>query len=466
MILNKKIDSLIFGYNYISLFLGLSFLKKGQSVLLLNDSRTNFGQFYLSTINHFERLLLSRIADQCDIDLLKNHHPYYQISPSIYHLGEVTIRLGDSPFRNLTELFRRFYFAFSSSNCSFDQFCTTHQIDALSFDSQFEAFSTKMIDSIIAKNGSQQVDVSFFMRQAPPAIANLYSALAQWFHSIDHNDRQFSQFRCLLNSLRTHYLQNLSLHYNSLELFYLFLIMLSPCYKIRTAALTEDLLAIFDKAGGIIRHVDHEEWLFEQGKPWTINLRSFEGVVLPKEYSFVSEILPDFPLEVVHQHRFFRSLVFDWKLATEASPFVPQTESFISLPERLGTDYPLIHFAPTEQGVRLRIFYQDFDVSKKQFVAESLRLEVLNALSSTFYFDQQWILSETVEEGDDLILNVASANESLNLTVNRRPVLLDSTHLNNKQMVKDVGYHGVFNHFSLGKISLLKDLFCHNGLPG
>lgn len=457
--LDKKIDLLIFGHNFYSLLLGIEQTKSGKSVLLIDDLRSNFSSFFMRQLSEWDRQLLVKFGQSLDIDSLVNLDHFMQIGPCFYQFGHFRIRLGDLPFRNFSELCRRFNFAFSRADEPFEAWCTRHQLTADSFNHEYSKYIEKLVADFFQRKASGSFDLSYFLRSAPLFLQDIFNTFSLWEKQKDRADSESCNLRSLLSALRSQFQQNLSSHYNSSDLFFLFLMMLSPHFRLDNIRLNEALKLKFESLKGEVRKVEMGEWLFENGKPWAVNLSSFEGIVMPKNEAIVGNLSPTFPLEIDSSSPYFSSLVFQWKLSPDAERFIPSQSYCFAHPERLGTDYPFFFMEKKSDGsYEFRVFYANSEGCKKEFLLEELREEVLKHLESAFNFKRWLVLEEVVSQGGDIILSYKIDRDRLPLTSHANPSLFNTSIINHKEVVDQVAYYGTFRCFAMGKISLIKAL--------
>ncbi len=460
--LEKKIDSLIFGHNYYSLLLGIKQSQEGESVLLIDDARTTFSPFFMQQTGELDRQILVELGQSLKIESLVQVDQYLTMTPCFYQLGLFRIRLGDLPFRNFSELCRRFHFAFAHVGESFEDWCKRNDVTAASFNRDYSAFIRNFVIDLLQSKVNGSFDLPYFRRCAPAFLQDIFNSFINWEKQRERADQDSCNLRCLLAVLRSQFQQNLSPHSNSSELFFLLMMMLSPNYRMNNHQLNEALEQKFKLLNGKIRQVEMGEWLFENGKPWAVKLSSFEGVVMPERQAIVGNLSSTFPLEVDHQHKFYTSLVFKWELSAIADHFIPNQPFCFANPDRLGTDFPFFFMEKNDEGLfELRIFYFNAEASKKEFLQDDLRDELLNQLAIAFHFNRSWILSEKIIDGHDITLSYNIDRDRLPLTSHASPRLFDTSIINHKEVVRQVAYYGVFRCFAMGKISLLKDL-CPN----
>lgn len=456
--LEKNIDHIIYGLNYYSYFLGINQLNAGKSALLIDDERTNFSSFFLNSCSEIDRAFFLRMGERYGIGPFKRVDTFLTMTPQYFQLGHTVLRLGDSPFRNFCELTRRFHFAFGNKNEELSVWLARHQLDSVLFNKHFDDFLHQLVEQVVGVKGNKSVDFSLFYHLAPAFFREIYDSLSDFFFQSEDTSTESWALRSLLSSCRALSQDKLSLKFGKFELFHLLTYLLSPHYSVSCDDFNKQLEAQFLNAGGNVRRVQLAEWLYDAGKPWAINLSSFEGIVMPKGQSILGNIHPTFPLEVETEDRFHSSLVFEWKINENFSSLLPEGRYIFAYPDRLGTDSSFFAYSRNGMQVSLRVFYLYLPANKKEFIANDLRKQIINQLFANFSFDVSWIESESIYEGDDYVLDTDPEHGAFSQSVAQTPYLLNNGDLNNKELVKFVDYYGVFRHFPLGKFSLALDL--------
>lgn len=81
--LSKDIDFALVGHNYITFLLSLGLIKRGKKVLILDDDRFNYGEFFTNSLTLLDVEFLKVWGESSDILPLKNIDQYLT-SETIY----------------------------------------------------------------------------------------------------------------------------------------------------------------------------------------------------------------------------------------------------------------------------------------------------------------------------------------------------------------------------------------------
>ena len=69
--LSKNVDHAVVGHNFFAYFFSHLLLDRNQSVVLLDDERFNFGDFYTETLTELDWVLLKKIGELYKIESFK-----------------------------------------------------------------------------------------------------------------------------------------------------------------------------------------------------------------------------------------------------------------------------------------------------------------------------------------------------------------------------------------------------------
>ena len=106
--LNKDIDFALVGHNFITFILSIGLLERGKKVLVLDDDRFNYGDFFTNSLTLLDVEFLRKWGEGSDLSPLKNIDNYLVSSSVYFYVGKKQVLLGDSPIRNYRELCRKF----------------------------------------------------------------------------------------------------------------------------------------------------------------------------------------------------------------------------------------------------------------------------------------------------------------------------------------------------------------------
>lgn len=455
--LARDIHHIIYGHNYYSFFLGINKLRQNQSTLLLADQRTNYGQHFLNYCSEMDRLLFLYLGKKFSVSAFEGVEQFLTAAPVQYILGQSAIRLGDSPSRNFSELCRRFQFAFCPKS-NLREWLAEHSLDTNSFDQQFTDYLQQIISQVVGLKKTNTLDFSFFYYLAPNFIKEIYNVLSAFYYESKDTSAESWNLRCLLSSTRAFAQEKISLQMGKIELFHLLLLLLCPHYRVNLSTFLERMEEQFHELGGEVRRVDLEEWLFDKGRPWAINLSSFEGLVMPKEQSIVGNIRSNFPIHIDSHGAYHTSMVFEWKIRRSKRDILPLERSVFCHSDFLGTDRPLFVYSREEDKITIQVFFLYVPAGKLEFVVNEIRQSLISQLSRNFVFSEDWILEEKFYEGDDLLLDVDYEHGKFSQSQTQNPCLLDQSIITEREIVKDVSYYGAFRQFPLGKLSLVLEL--------
>jgi hypothetical protein len=106
--LNKNIDYALVGHNFITFLLSIGLLNRGKKVLVLDDDRFNYGDFFTNSLTLLDVEFLRTWGELGDLAPLKKIDDYLSPQSIYFYVGKKQIVLGDTPIRNYRELCRKF----------------------------------------------------------------------------------------------------------------------------------------------------------------------------------------------------------------------------------------------------------------------------------------------------------------------------------------------------------------------
>ena len=148
--LNKDIDFALVGHNYITFLLSIGLLNRGKKVLVLDDDRFNYGDFFTNSLTLLDVEFLRSWGQLGDLLPLKNIDDYLSPQSIYFYVGKKQVVLGDTPLRNYRELCRKFPNLFMnelSGSLSFQE-------DISIFNESYNNFCTKVSQTIFLEKNS------------------------------------------------------------------------------------------------------------------------------------------------------------------------------------------------------------------------------------------------------------------------------------------------------------------------
>jgi len=439
-LLKKDFHTAIVGSNYLSLILAIDLIKNGKDVLVLDDDRMDLGELFGTDLGLLELMFLKSWGQERHIDALINIEDLISERPYTILGDNSWLSLGHRPSENVYEFSRRFALPLSSLDDDFDQ--------------NWIQFVSKVSQAYFRYGGFQQITPDKLMVYAPPSIKELY----EQFKIFIATPRDWSS-ESLLSTLMSYYSKRIDVLSDEGDIFFFFVALFSPRYLLKQDVLVEQLLTAYKELDGYFKQTRMREWLFHKQKPWSIELASYEGIIHPKQLTFIGAFPTGMPLGL-------NPLVDHYVILEATSPVEAQYTSLksyglmiVTSEKSIGTESPFWFIEYQDNKIVVRLLYPASKGMKLEFLkAESLRrlskkLPLIDPRLQDEVFD--WSLNLTSE----VFVHVKSVKSS---TVNTHSMLklglFDSSSPGITQKLKNVDYFGPFRAPKMGLFSSMVDL--------
>lgn len=472
-VLDKHFDYVLLGKSYLSCMMSLGLLKRDKKVLLIDDDRLNYGDNFLFQFCTWEKDFIRSYGEDEGIVALANIDNYLSSSPLTFVIDKRPILLGDSPFLNLLELMRKFpEFIDFESLPELTEFLAKDNAQA-EFDEIYLATIRRLAGNTVRFSGFDSHSVDVFINQCPELLQKIVRHFMQRLTVLsDEESASGDLAKTFLYLTQSVYHFQFKISCIQLELFHLFMSLLSAQFECDGESLTNDLLAEHLKAGGQFKKTTVREWKFHQGKPWSIELASFDGIVHPQHVSFFGGIPEGLPLKSTPDFQGHRAVKVVWKtVKKEGDLFLRSSNNrhFFAKTEWVGTDFPWCSFRlvddhwvfilPTPYHLGFKTsFIQE---ALYQFLREQIP-DLLGPIEGAEFLkngliDEQIFLTADIWTEAALMgvpqLKAIYGREKLSWTDGSRP--------DPRQKLKKISYFGPLNSHSLGLISSLGDIKDH-----
>ncbi len=290
--LSKNVDHAIVGHNLFAYFYSLLLLERKQSILLLDDERFNFGDFYTETLTSFDVQLLKKLGEVLKIDSFFNIDNFITPQNHFFFVAKKRVMLGGSFSDNRFELKRKFpdfFQSISSNNEEYEKECASYfdrTIDAIFSDSRWSSLHPFQLQ------GNEDLTSGF---------KHFYALLKN--NSLDFKLR--NELFTLMNMTRGFYQGIVSTRGSEVELFHAFLCLHSPLYSLDHDKIKNSLKLELENRGGEFKKLNLGELKLQSG---SIMLESFEGHIKTKKMSFIGGATRDLPIKVKVKNKKFSCL--------------------------------------------------------------------------------------------------------------------------------------------------------------
>ncbi len=361
--LNKNIDIFIVGENYLSYLMADRYLKKNKSVLILNSSKQVMNTKHFKELGTLEYTFLRKwVRDLCPNFSLNDFilsRPYY------LRMNNKELMLGhDSIYQNLLEVSRKFPKVLSFDLLKNEILESEKGLEGFEIDCR--NFLEQLGDSLYSYHNIQNFSLDLLMKDCPKDILTLFDFFFQNVTNLTKGSH-FNEIDLLLFSLRSKF-QSFSSHkFSKLELFHLFMSLISPSYELDESSLLVELRNNYVSHGGFYRNASIRNVKYDKGRPWCVELSSFEGVVHPGRLVFIGGGPRDLPVSI-KKYNFFTEI--RGKLNTQFKYFKSNRVDLFDS-RMVGTDFSSWSYS-TGDGSDLNISFMTKynDALKEHFVRD------------------------------------------------------------------------------------------------
>lgn len=460
--LDKNVDMLLMGKSFLSYMLALELLDQNQKVLLLDDSRIQFGELYTNGMCELEKEFLKTWGEDRDIPPLWNLEEFISYRPITFVFDQKRIRLGDEPSRNLRELCRKFPEAFYEGMEPFVDEVLNSNEKAKEFNKGFFDYCSSVGKNFFRYQSPQSLSMDEFFQDCPPVLKSLFDSFSKRIINKDFTlTSEYWHLKTFLYMTRGYYQKKLSINASEFELFHLFLCLLSPNYELEHKSLIDKLENVHQDRGGQFKTTNVRDLFFSYGKPWSIELESFEGVIHPKKMCLLGGVPIGLPLKLDPIINCYTC----YKVVLEVNGgFLNgfDKERFVySTLNKLGTSQPMWEGTFYSDKIVIRAFMTKKPGSKPEFIENKLYNAVVPELESIVPGISEAISSKKVFESREIWIDEiksATTKKKGQPPLPRKVRLLDTSIPGKKSPLRGVHYFGPYKEGPLGLLSSLLEI--------
>lgn len=465
-VLDKHFDHVLIGKNFLSLLMALGLLKRQKKVLLIDDERLRYGESYLSRLCAWEKDFLGTYSEDESINTLTHIENYITPISQAYHIEDRLLVMGESPYLNLIELMRKFpEFLPLEKLGEWSEFMKRDQAQK-EFDELFQATIRRLAANSARFSGFERQSVDVFINQCPDILQKVVRLFIERITVLSAQKNETGDLcKTFLYLTQGLFHFQLKISCVSLELFHLFLSLISTQFETDLERLTEDLLEEFRSGGGQFKKTSVREWKFHKLKPWSIELASFDGIVHPQHVSFFGGLPEKLAIRFGPDFQGYRALKIHQPLDAQQAQLMNKASrlksfrTYVAKKEWIGTNFPwCAHQRHPQGGLDLLIPTPYLKGFKTNFIAPNLQLflnkELPHLLGMTAFELQDIELTsdiwmQTMGEG---------AREMIAQRTSGKLSWFDGSGPESSVKLKNINYFGPLNANSFGLISGLGDI--------
>ncbi len=461
--LNRDVDYALVGHNFYAFLLSISLLQKGKKVLVLDDNRFNYGDFFTSSLTCLDVALLKEWGEQSQLEPLKNLDQYLSPTNVTFNIGRRQFVLGDSPHRNIRELARKYPEVFLPPGFDQDFFKHEHLINE--FNTQFFELGRALAAHLYHPKKKNNFNQHFF-QVLPLKCKEFFDHFLSLFMKPDFPsvDEQ-SDFHAFVFMMRGFFQSRLSVSGSKLELLHLMTCLISPFYKLDHERLVSDLLNIHSSLGGEFKKLNLSDLKFQQGLLKSFELESFDGVIKPQKVAFIGGYPVGLPIKLkTGPSRSFYCLQVNCKFKNELLPLFINKKFVFSSKIKVGTDRPFWEVNFGGDSAVFNLITNKKEGTKISFIKDKM-LELLLSDLKYIFPECEWAIDDRADLDMHFTLDVFLEDKNFyahlknNFAFKKRvvEVIEDSAPLF-MSTLKNVTYFGPYNEEALGTYSSLIEM--------
>ena len=452
MALHRVFDRTFIGQNYLSFITALAFLRRKESVLLIDDNRVNFDSLWGHYLNYLDLQYLQLWGIIDDIEELKGLRQYLRKVPITFYVGASPFYLPGSPFDNLNECLRRFPDVFvlsedasNQSRQDFDQtyyHCMEHLAEV--------SFRFKNLQTI-RHNFLEGIKWPYFDR----LLKQLYGKYRELLRT--QPEHPFIHFLYLAKSL---YHREILFELSEFEVGHLLLCLLGPVYQMKHKRLEEDLQEKFQAMGGHLKQSAINSWQIYQNQLTHIELDSFEGVIAPNQCYFMGHLSPEFPFTNALYSEGYRGIYYKIR-SSGVFDLIEGKRILYSRENHLGGDIPFIDFYGfSPRMLYAWVPYRNRLGSKHTFYQKQIKTLLDEALKNILIRQVEGeMIEREVEESQTFWIHREGLEFEKNYHIRRKKLkLMENIGPLKQSPINRFSYWGPLRCYSVGLFSYLVEL--------
>jgi hypothetical protein len=454
--LNKDIDYALVGHNYITFLLSIGLLNRGKKVLVLDDDRFNYGDFFTNSLTLLDVEFLRNWGELGELLPLKNISDYLSPASVYFFVGKKQIVLGDSPIRNYRELCRKFPNLFMNTKSG-----ALTNLEEVDFNSKYDLFCTDVTRAIFLEKNSSKV-AKIFETSIPEDLLFHFQYFFSHFGNKDNmSDVERSEFNALIFMTRGFFQNRLSTTGSRSEIMHLFFSLISPYFKLDHERLISDLQLVHQAAGGEFKKLNLADLKFQSGLVKSFELESFEGIIRPKKMAFIGGYPVGLPIRLKTSSSSYNCLNVTVSFKNSLPELLKNKKLIFSSPMKIGTDRPLWEVSFGETGAIFNIIQALREGTKIEFIRDRVIDLIGHDLAYIFPEYELHIADVQMKFTLDVFIEdkdfEAYKRTKTSLGMKLVEVLEDSAPLIFSRL-KNVLYFGPYNEDALGTFSSLIEI--------
>jgi hypothetical protein len=373
--LNQNVDSVLIGHNYMTFLLSLGLQSRGKKILVLDDDRFNYGDFFTNTVSKIDIEFLKAHGQKFNNQALLDLDSYLTIIPEFFHIGKTQVFLGQRPSENLQELLRKFPTIFNHNEWA-------SQINLTQFNQDFDHYCVTIAEKLVLAVKKTKWQQVFDIPEKPLVLSKLLDSLSLALSKKDQlNESSRLELNALVYLFRGFYQNRFSIAGSQLEFSHMIISLLSPLYRLNHEKLTSELRTLFLEKGGEFKKLNLADIKFHKGVVKGLELESYEGFVFPKKVVFVGGQPLGLPLSFKNPRAVYNCLNLISTNEILPKHLIGKKMIFTS-PMKISTDFPVMEILFHQNAIEFNLVIRKQNGTKIDFIKQKM----IKELKSDLYY--------------------------------------------------------------------------------
>ena len=450
--LKKHVDMALVGKSYLSVLLSLNLLEQNQDVLLLDDERMGVDDFYVERFFSLEKEYLFNWGQEQNIAPLLNIEKYLTNVSSKFVFDDIHIHLGESPAHNYRELCRKMPEVFLPSGAR-GNICESAK-EMEEFNDIYFEYCKSLGKFVYSRKNTSASNLNFLEGKCPIVLKNIYDDFERAFQNKKYG-KSWLRLKTFLYMSQGVFQKKLSMESSPLENFHLFLCLLSPFYELDRKKFFEDIIAVNLEKGGEFKKTSINEWTFHKGKPWSVELASYEGIIHPKKMAFVGGIPHGNLVALRPEIECYTSLGIELDFSESPVGSCMHERIIFSGIDKLGSSFPFWEGTFDEKGGVFRFIIFAERGRKADFVKEKVKMHLFRDIECFIPKISKIVKDVRMTYGRDVWID---KTKSIPKKANCPVSLVDFSKPEKGERLKDVYYFGSYGDMFLGHLGTFMEI--------
>lgn len=446
--LNKKYTTSIIGFNYISLLKGLKALRRGESVVIIDNRGGSFSNENYLNLSQLDLETLKVIFHSEQLGSLQNFEDFITNRNTLIYIDNIFIEFSDSPFANLKELARKFPTSFASLfHDEFSRFAPGE------FDQDFRALLENLARTSVATISFKEFEDNFLKRSQ-----KLLPLFQKFYDLVNTREKEVTELHYILQVM---FQNSFSGSCSLLESSYLLISLLAGRFQLDEEKLLNSLLEKYKLGGGELKVTQVEDWGIKEGQLKYILLKSVDGLIEVDQSYYFGRLIAQNRLSLERKERTFLSLKLTCLIDHDFIDLFQDKRIVFLQSTKMGSDFPYWEFSINESGYLTASYaYADNLGTKASFYYQRALEDIYESVLKVFpgLSRAEWGARSSMEPGLDYWVEYQSTGTKASRTnrVSYTRSLIDSE---TGQKVRSLHYCGADRVSSFGLFGHLVDLF-------